>query len=101
MRVVCCTGPNRCDAEIIELDRPVTTVPPIPVWDNDALGSEEGHDIDVVGWGVTGDAATISERECNRGALTGDLMRGENRVLRVTEQGGGGLLEYMMKRPVR
>lgn len=53
-----------------------------------------------MGWGVTGDAATITQNECNRNSLTGDLRRGENTVLRVTaHNSGGGLLEYMMKRP--
>lgn len=87
-------GPNRCDTAIVELDIEAP-IEPVPVyhWDD-----ETGKHMDIYGWGVTGRADTIRERDCLDGREDGFFRHGENRVARASApRDGGGILYYTMR----
>jgi hypothetical protein len=87
-------GPNYCDTAIVELDGE-SDVTPMPVyhWDD-----ETGKHMDIYGWGVTGNAATIKAKDCDDGAEDGKFRHGENNVERVSEKSGGGIIYYTMRK---
>merc|ERR1719265_536562 len=85
-------GPNECDVAIVEL-KAEADVEPVPVyqWDD-----EVGKHMDIYGWGVTGNAATIKAKDCDDGDEDGNFRHGENTVDRVSEKNGGGIIYYSM-----
>lgn len=85
-------GPNECDVAIVELAAEADLEPvPVYQWDD-----EVGRHMDIYGWGVTGDAATITSKACDDGAEDGNFRHGENTVDHVSEKNGGGIIYYTM-----
>lgn len=87
-------GPNSCDHAIVELDSEANIEPyPVYRWDD-----ETGKHMDIYGWGVTGNAATIKAKDCDDGAEDGHFRHGENNVERVSApNAGGGIVYYTMR----
>jgi len=84
-------GPDKYDVGLIELEKDVSGVDPIPVYkDTD----EQGQRMVLVGWGVSGEAGKISGSKCD-GDEDGKFRHAENTV----HFAGNGVLQYIMRKP--